>query len=109
MLYRGSHVHIIDAKYKAHLAELDEHGWRQFTDEARERHRADLHQVLAYASLFKAEHVRATLMYPLRIGTYRVLAERGRDRSRATLSYGGRLVEVELRGVPFGPDRLADG
>ncbi|MCP3963634.1 MAG: hypothetical protein GY719_37840 [bacterium] len=99
---RGREVHVVDAKYKAHLAELDEHGWRRFTEDAREHHRADLHQVLAYASLFDADQVRATLMYPLRKGTYRALAERGRDRSRASLSYGGRLVEVELRGAPFG-------
>ncbi len=107
VVQRGQDVYIVDAKYKAHLADLDEHGWRQFTDEARERHRADLHQVLAYASLFEADRVRATLMYPLRVGTYRALAERGRDRSLAELSYGGRLVEVELRGMPFGRDRLA--
>ena len=100
---RGTQVHIIDAKYKAHLAELDEHGWRRFTDEARDRHRADVHQVLAYAALFEAEEVKATLMYPLRRGTYEALAERGRDRSSAELSYGGRQISLELRGVPFGP------
>lgn len=104
VVHRGSHVHVIDAKYKAHLAEIDEHGWRRFAEEARERHRADVHQVLAYAALFEADHVQATLIYPLRRGTYRALAESGRDRSRAELSYGGRRVELELRGLPFGGD-----
>jgi hypothetical protein len=99
---RGRYVHIVDAKYKAHLAELDEYGWRQFTDEVREHHRADIHQVLAYASLFDAEHVKASLVYPLAQGTYAALAARGRDRSLAELSYGGRRVEIELRGLPFG-------
>jgi hypothetical protein len=102
VVHRGGHVHIIDAKYKAHLAELDEHGWRRFTEEARNRHRADVHQVLAYAALFEAEEVRATLMYPLRQETYQALAERQRDRSFAQLSHAGRCVELELRGVPFG-------
>ena len=102
VVQRGPEVHIIDAKYKAHLAELDEHGWRHFTEETRERHRADVHQVLAYGALFEAEEVRATLLYPLQQQTYRVLAERGRDRSSAQLSYGGRRVELELRGMPFG-------
>ena len=43
---------MIDAKYKAHLAELDERSWHTFTMEAREVHRGDIHQILAYASLF---------------------------------------------------------
>lgn len=102
VVHRGQDVHIVDAKYKAHLAELDEQGWRAFADEARERHRADVHQVLAYASLFEATSVKATLMYPLRQSTFEALAERGRDRSTAELSYGGRRVELELRGLPFG-------
>ena len=42
-------IDVIDAKYKAHLAELDEQGWRRFTDDARESHRGDIHQILAYA------------------------------------------------------------
>src|SRR5262249_27208867 len=51
VVYRDR-VDVLDAKYKAHLAELDEQGWRAFTDDARESHRADVHQILAYASLF---------------------------------------------------------
>jgi hypothetical protein len=99
---RGNVVHVIDAKYKAHLSELDEHGWRHFTDDAREAHRADIHQILAYASLYAADEIHATLMYPLRGATYEVLREQGRDRSRARLFHGARAVHLELRGVPFG-------
>jgi hypothetical protein len=95
-------VHIVDAKYKAHLAELDEHGWQRFTEDAREAHRADVHQVLAYASLFAAPQVKATLVYPLRRSTYEALAARGRDRSVALLHHGSRRLRLELRGVPFG-------
>ncbi|MEZ5330645.1 MAG: hypothetical protein R2991_01030 [Thermoanaerobaculia bacterium] len=105
VVQRGSFVHVIDAKYKAHLAELDERGWRDFADAARERHRADLHQVLAYAALFEAEHIRATLAYPLRRATFEALAARGQDRSVAELGYGGRRAELELRGLPFGSHR----
>lgn len=97
-------VHVIDAKYKAHLAELDEYGWVRFTDHVREAHRADVHQVLAYASLYSADEVIASLVYPLRRGTFEALARRGRDRSVAHLLHGGRRVRVELRGVPFGTD-----
>lgn len=97
-----STVHIVDAKYKAHLAELDEHGWQRFTDDAREAHRADIHQVLAYAALYSADEVRASLIYPLRASTFESLELRGRDRSIAHLYHGNRHVQLELRGVPFG-------
>jgi hypothetical protein len=99
---RGRSLKVVDAKYKAHLAEIDESGWRQFTDDAREAHRADIHQVLAYAALFDAEEVTATLVYPLRHVTWRALHARRRDISWASLLHGGRRVAVELRGLPFG-------
>ena len=99
---RGRSVHIVDAKYKAHLAELDEAGWHRFADEQREVHRADLHQVLAYASLYDADEVTATLVYPVRYDTWEALKSRGRDISRADLLHGGRRVTLQLRGLPFG-------
>ena len=102
VVFTRSAVHVIDAKYKAHMAELDEHGWQRFTEDARESHRADIHQVLAYAALYSADEVKASLIYPLRRGTYEALARRGRDRSVAHLLHGARRVRLELRGVPFG-------
>ena len=99
---RGDVIKIVDAKYKAHLAELDEHAWERFADTTRESHRADLHQVLAYAALYDAREVTAVLVYPLRRGTFEALASRGRDRSNADLLHGGRLLRIELRGLPFG-------
>jgi len=102
VVFRANSVHIVDAKYKAHLAELDEHGWHRFTSDLREAHRADIHQVLAYASLYAADEVKATLVYPLRLGTYEALRARGRDISVANLLHGARQVRLELRGMPFG-------
>jgi hypothetical protein len=102
-------VQIVDAKYKAHLAELDAQGWQRFTDDAREAHRADIHQVLAYAALYSADEVSASLVYPLRRATYDALALRGRDRSVAHLLHGARRVRLELRGVPFGAAMCLDG
>ena len=104
VVFTGNTVHVIDAKYKAHLAELDERGWQRFTEDVREAHRADIHQVLAYASLYSAEEVKATLIYPLRLGTFEALARQRRDRSVAHLLHGARRVRLELRGVPFGGD-----
>jgi 5-methylcytosine-specific restriction endonuclease McrBC regulatory subunit McrC len=102
VLQRGREIHVIDAKYKAHFIDLDERGWREFQDEERSAHRADVHQVLAYAGLFDAERMFATLVYPLRRGTYLALAERGQDRSTARLYHGTREVALELRGLSFG-------
>jgi hypothetical protein len=105
VVFQGKSVHIVDAKYKAHMAELDEHGWHRFTTDVREAHRADIHQVLAYSSLYAAEEVKATLVYPLRQSTYEALRERGRDVSTANLLHGARQVRLELRGMPFGASR----
>ena len=102
VVFRPTSVQIIDAKYKAHLSELDEHGWHRFTADTREAHRADIHQVLAYAALYSADEVKATLVYPLRKATFEALHERGRDVSTANLLHGARQVRLELRGLPFG-------
>lgn len=102
VIRRGRSVHVIDAKYKSHLAEVDYTGWRRFEEDVREAHRADLYQILAYASLYDAEEVSATLVYPLRLSTYTSLRERHRDRSFADLFHGGRRISLELRGLPFG-------
>jgi hypothetical protein len=107
VVFHARSVHVIDAKYKAHLAELDEQGWQRFTDDARESHRADIHQVLAYASLYSADEVSASLVYPLRRSTFEALARRGRDRSVAHLLHGSRRVRLELRGLPFGQQNIA--
>lgn len=109
VIRRGRTVQIVDAKYKAHLAELDYGGWRRFTDKAREAHRADLHQVLAYAALFDADEITATLVYPLRFATWRDLERRGRDRAQAEVIHGGRRIKLELRGLPFGDAHTRPG
>jgi hypothetical protein len=103
---RGRAVWIVDAKYKSHFAEIDERGWRRMADEIRESHRADLHQVLAYASLFDADEITATLAYPLRQSTWTALKARGLDRSTAHLYHGARHITLELWGLPFSAGRL---
>src|SRR5262249_31069925 len=99
---KGQEVSVIDAKYKAHFADLDEAGWRRLTDDIRESHRGDIHQILAYATLFEAKTITASLVYPLRITTWVELAGKGRDRSVADLYREGRRLRIELRGLPFG-------
>ncbi|MBK6314265.1 MAG: hypothetical protein IPF53_08095 [Blastocatellia bacterium] len=91
---RGRRVRVVDAKYKAHLAELDESSWRRFADELKERHRADLHQVLAYAALYDADEITATLVYPLR---YCDLEADERERRR---EFGCRTVDWRAQLTP---------
>ncbi|HLA81335.1 MAG TPA: hypothetical protein VJP78_06935 [Thermoleophilia bacterium] len=102
---RGKSVRIIDAKYKAHLADVEEQGWWALSEDVKAAHRADLHQVLAYASLYDADVLTATLAYPLRRSVWQSLKMTGRDVTRAELTRGGRSITLELRGIPFG--RLA--
>ena len=98
---RPESVWIVDAKYKSHFAEIDEAGWRQMAHEIRDSHRSDLHQVLAYSSLFDAPEIKATLAYPLRHDMWESLRERGLDRTVADLHSGTRHVRIELWGLPF--------
>lgn len=105
---RGKAIRIVDAKYKAHFADLDERSWTKLTDDLREAHRADVHQVLAYSALYDSEDITATLIYPLRRRTWQALHERGRDRAQAELFHGSRCVRLELRGLPFGDARGID-
>jgi hypothetical protein len=58
------HVTWVDAKYKAHLSLLLQHGWRGLTEAVRDAHRADLHQALAYAALTDTELTDTVLADP---------------------------------------------
>lgn len=99
---RGRTIHVIDAKYKAHFADLDEVGWRRFTEEEKAAHRADFHQILAYAGLYDAEEVTATLVYPLPQRTWLNVAAASGDIISAEIVQGGRRVQLYLLGLPFG-------
>jgi len=104
---KGKSVRIVDAKYKAHLADLDEVGWRAASEELQAGHRADLHQVLAYASFFDADDITACLVYPLRRSTWEGLRARRQDVWTADVPSKGRSIRLELRGLPFGSRRAA--
>lgn len=107
VLQKGAEVEIVDAKYKAHLADIDELGWRNLREEVKEAHRADLHQILAYAALYDAEMITATLVYPLPEALWNELHAKGLDVTRAEINRGARHVSLQLRGIPFGVRRTA--
>ena len=57
---------IFDAKYKGHWEDLNQERWGRLDEELRERHRADLLQVLAYSTLSEASRITSCLVYPCR-------------------------------------------
>ena len=86
----------VDAKYKAHLQLLAQKGWSGLSEEVRDRHRADLHQALAYTALDDAALVDSILVYP------QVDVDSSHAPAIATLPAGRRTVRLVLVGLPFG-------
>lgn len=92
---------IVDAKYKRHWEDLEQHSWWKVEEEIRERHRNDLLQVLAYANLARTSTVIVCLAYPCSAERWASLAERGRLLHRAQLAAGSRSVHVWLTAIPM--------
>lgn len=95
---------VVDAKYKPHAEQIARFGWDGVPETVRERHRADVHQVLAYAALEGRARVTACLAYPASPDAWPALVERGRDEMRATLRAEGREVELVLLAAPLDGD-----
>ena len=95
-------IEIIDAKYKSHFAALDADGWRRFSDDTKESLRADIHQVLAYASVFESSvKTTATIVYPVTQTLYDELKVLSQDIVAAKIPVGTRLKELRLQAMPF--------
>ncbi len=102
MLDRGDATIIVDAKYKEHWEEMQQRGWMSLEDELRERHRADLLQVLAYANLATTPRVVVCLVYPCSRATWASLKARGQLVHRASIVAGTREIELLLTAFPMG-------
>jgi hypothetical protein len=103
VVHRPHGIEIVDAKYKAHFADLDTTRWAAFADEVKESFRADLHQALAYAAVVgMASSVTTTLLYPVRQALFDELRLHGRDRVVAAIPVGAHSLELQMRAVPFG-------
>lgn len=98
---RAEHIWIIDAKYKGHFEELDEHRWAELSDNLQAEHRHDVHQALAYAATRGNPNITTILAYPMQLPTWQRLADRNRTVTTATISAGSREVRVALLGVPI--------
>ncbi|MDP9236235.1 MAG: hypothetical protein M3P30_02365 [Chloroflexota bacterium] len=102
MLERGDTTIIVDAKYKEHWEEMQDRPWGQLEDELRERHRADLLQVLAYGNLTTSPRILLCLAYPCSKDTWTSVKERGRLFHRASLRAGDRRIDLRLTAFPMG-------
>jgi hypothetical protein len=93
---RGDTVLVVDAKYKDHWGAVVDRDWRDAPAQVREHHRADLHQVLAYAASLRATRVIACLAYPL----HQDKVEKGAHVRRARVG-NHRGTDLVLLGLPL--------
>jgi hypothetical protein len=92
---------IVDAKYKRHWEELQQHSWARVEEELREQHRHDLLQVLAYGNLATTQNVVVCLAYPCSEASWTSLLQRGRLHHQAEIAVGPRTVRLWLTAVPM--------
>lgn len=92
---------IIDAKYKRHWEELHRLGWQSLMSEERDRHRADILQVLAYANLPRTQRVIACLVYPCQAEAWASRRSPAQLVQRASVGGGRREVELWLAAAPM--------
>lgn len=92
---------IVDAKYKVHAEEIENHGWWETDDDIKESHRNDMMQVLAYSGLYEANRTIACLLYPCRQDTYHSLIARNRIIMPAHIA-APRPIDFVLGVVPLG-------
>jgi 5-methylcytosine-specific restriction endonuclease McrBC regulatory subunit McrC len=97
---------IVDAKYKDHWEDLAVTRWGELEEKIRERHRADLLQILAYTSVLDSDRLAACLIYPCRRSTWESLHERNRLFHRGTVGVDNRTVQLLLTALPM--DAQAD-
>lgn len=92
---------IVDAKYKEHWEDMQERRWTDLEEELRERHRADLLQVLAYSTLARKPKVLVCLAYPCNEERWLSLRARNHLLHRASLPLTERRVELLLVAFPL--------
>jgi len=108
VIERGDTTVIVDAKYKEHWEEMQERRWTDLEAELRDRHRADLLQVLAYSTVAQKPRVLVCLAYPCNEERWLSLLERNLAVHRASLPMSERRVELVLIGLPLSTHLIAD-
>lgn len=92
---------IFDAKYKGFLEETEDLRWRAAQEMFRDEHRHDMHQVLAYASMYQTPKVSVALVYPTSLLNWERLSEQGRDICLGKLEGPGRAINLAIIVVPI--------
>lgn len=108
VIERGDTTIIIDAKYKEHWEEMQERRWTDLEEELRERHRADLLQILAYSTVTQTPKVLVCLAYPCSEERWLSLRARGLLLHRASLPLTTRRVELVLVAFPLSTRAVSD-
>jgi hypothetical protein len=108
VLEREGHTIIVDAKYKEHWEEMQQHRWTNLDEDLRARHREDLLQVLAYANLSTKPRTTVCLLYPCLEATWDSLRKRNLLFNRASLGVGTRRIDLVLTALPMSTRVLTD-
>ncbi len=101
VLERDNQDIIVDAKYKQHWEEMQQHRWTNLDEDLRARHRDDLLQVLAYANLSTKPRTTVCLVYPCLEATWESLRKRSLLFNRASLGVGTRRIDLVLTAFPI--------
>ena len=101
VIERGDVTVIVDAKYKEHWEEMQKRRWADLEEDMRERHRADLLQVLAYSTVAQKPKVLVCLAYPCNEERWLSLQTRNLLVHRASLPLIQRRVELVLVAFPL--------
>ncbi|MDO8431751.1 MAG: hypothetical protein Q7S58_05000 [Candidatus Binatus sp.] len=108
VIERGDTTVIVDAKYKEHWEDMQERRWSDLEDALRERHRADLLQVLAYSTVARTPKALVCLAYPCNEERWLSLRARNRLVHRASLPLTERRVELILVAFPLSTRVVAE-
>lgn len=98
---RGATTIIVDAKYRRHWEEMQDHSWSRVDEVIRDQHRTDLFQVLAYANLARTPRVIVCLAYPCTPETWGKMISRKRVIHKADIRSGTRNLTLWLTAMPM--------
>lgn len=108
VIERGDLTVMVDAKYKEHWEEMQERRWSEIEEELRERHRADLLQILAYSTIARTKKILVCLAYPCTEERWLSLRERKRLIHRASVPATNRRIDLMLVAFPLATRVMSD-
>jgi hypothetical protein len=92
---------IFDAKYKGFLEPSEDLSFNAAIERYKDDHRHDLHQVLAYASMYQTERITVALVYPVKFETWAQMTISEQDVLTGSLEGPGRNIKLCILAVPI--------